>query len=273
MSSIPLQSPSMTTPIFGEELELSEKQWRRFTTAELDFILLNIDGEWRYAHVDQNINHSEAQGDVSSLPDSLVWNRLDCDPEDNIFKLLPAFPELPLITKPRNDLKLAKGGTVEFFLGIPTCIEILVSCGGTLTTFATLPSQQLSKTWHGTQLKGDLCYSLNTRASRRLEDSFFPPQDILCHITVFNEGDDTIDIDHIYLPTKNFALFINEKRLWASSARIKIETSDSEKGDLSISTSPGEHAGTTKKLREAADKAYGRVKIFRAFSSFFDTFS
>ena len=50
----------------------------------------------------------------------------------------------------------------------------------------TLPSQALSKSWHGTRSAGNLCYALRTRARRAYEPDDWPEHDIVCPIDLKN---------------------------------------------------------------------------------------
>ncbi len=258
----------MNVFVFGQEERLEEQQWRRFKLGELDFILLKYDGEWRCAKNDNIIIEEIFNGEMSSLPHKIDWKRMDCSNEDSKFVLKPVFPSLPLIATPNNPLLLAPNRQAEFFVGIPASVELHVSCGGTLTLMDTLQTLQLSKTWHGTQLNGELCYTLKTRALRHYADELFPREDIICQMTVLNKCDQTFVIDHLYLPVKNFEIFRDHNRLWSSSAKIDAESTETEKNHLYIGNSAGPHAPNAVKVH-SLESGLSKIRIVRAFTSIF----
>jgi hypothetical protein len=126
-----------------------------------------------------------------------------------------------------NVLNLSPKGEATFYVGIPAWIEIVAECQGEMLLLKGLPTEELSKTWHGSPLVGKLGYSLRTYARRAFVPEEWPPLEILCVISIVNEGKMTLPFERLYFETDHLSVFENDGRLWSNAARIRAVAPES----------------------------------------------
>ena len=120
-------------------------------------------------------------------------------------------------------LNLSPKGEASFFVGIPACIEIMAECQGAMLLLTGFPTEVLSKTWHGTPLVGHLGFALRTYCPAGVSSpEVWPEFDILCPISIVNDGAETLPFERLYLETDHLSVFEKDGRLWSNAARIHV---------------------------------------------------
>lgn len=211
---------------------IPDGRWIRQDFGPLSLIVMNHFSEWRVATFPAGAPENCAcEGAADELSEALPWERWDRDPKDSRCHFRPAYPPLPVVARPRSVLNLSPQGTATFFIGIPAWIEIFGECQGKMTYLTAIPSEVMSKTWHGSPLAGNLGYALKTYARRVSEPDIWPDHEIVCSIGIVNERVEYLPFERLYLETQHLAVFGKDQRLWGNAARIRsnpVENATSE---------------------------------------------
>ncbi len=218
---------------------LSDGEWVREDFGPLSIVVLNQYGEWRVAVFRGGAPESIGEaGSASDLPDDIVWERWDHDPDDSRLQFRPAFPEMPVVARPHSILHLSPNGKASFFVGIPACVEVVAECQDAMLKLLCVPTQQLSKTWHGTPLSGRLGYALRTYARRVFNVEEWPEFDVVCSIDIINEGKEMLPFERLYLETQHLSVFEKGGRLWSNAARIRVDAEESNLSNITYAPRP-----------------------------------
>lgn len=220
---------------------LPEDQWIRQDFGSLGIVVLSTNEEWRVGTYENGAPEGmAAEGTAEDEPMDVTWERWDRDPKDSKLQFRPVFPDMPVVARPRCVLNLSPKGKATFLVGIPAWIEILAECQGKMIPLTAIPTENLSKTWHGSPLAGQLGYSLRTFARRNYYSDQWPPFEVLCSISIVNEGEKSLPFERLYLETDHLALFEKDDRLWSNAARIRIAAQSDDMGNITYATRPFE---------------------------------
>lgn len=240
----------------------------------LRLVVMNHREEWRVAILEDAAAEGVASsGRAEDAPEGVTWQRWDHDPRDTRIAFRPAFPSLPVVARPHSVLNLSPKGDASFFIGIPACIEIIAECQGAMMPLAGFPVLELSKTWHGTPLSGRLGFALRTYARRVFEPEIWPDFDIVCPISIVNDGVETLPFERLYLETDHLSVFEKDGRLWSNAARIRA---GEKNADLSAITYASRPAAPYEDAFETTPPRKGRTRrstIQSAFTKVLGTFN
>jgi hypothetical protein len=258
--------------ISWQERHLDQDQWFLSTFGPLEFVVLNRLDEWRVASWTSGSGPDLGDsGRYEDLPPDLAWQRWSCSKDDHRVQLRPAFPDLPVIARPRHPFTIGPKSNVFFYIGVPASVEVLGACDGSMTSLLTLPSQPLSKTWHGNRSKGSPCYSLRTRARRSVELDDWTGHDIACAVDVKNERAEPFPFETLFLDTGHLAIFEEGGYLWSNALRVRVDE-DRKSGfnDVTYAPRPLDQASNAEEITAPRDGRARRSKLRSAFSSFID---
>ena len=257
--------------ISWEPRELAKDRWFRSEIGPLNLFLLRRFDEWRVGSVDCRESEDFPEtGALEDLPRNIEWTRWDCADNDSLIHLLPAFPDWPIVAKPNTSLTIAPKGHALFYVGIPASIEVRGQCSGTMRTLTRVPTDNLSKTWHGDRSEGEPCYSLRTRARRHFDETDWLEQDIIVAVDLINEGVDSFEFERLFLDLGHFSIFHKDGRLWSNSCRIRITEDEEEGNDITYASAPLNPAEDAVEIAQARAGKTRRSKIRRAFASVID---
>lgn len=261
----------MALNLSWEPRNLPEGRWMRFRFGPLSVVILHLFGEWRISTWEgDQYDELPDEGEPGDLPSSLEWQRWDGGEDDLQIQLCPGFPELPIIAKPKPPLTLTPGGHALFYIGIPACIEVHGQCDGTLRKLTSISTDPLSKTWHGDRSRGEVCYSLRTRARRAFDPAESAEHNIIVAVDLKNESAEPFVFDRLFLDLGHFSIFHHDDRLWSNACRIRVTEDDEEGNAITYAPKP---LGIAAKAPEVAAARAGKTrqsKIRRAFSSVID---
>ena len=257
--------------ISWDERTLASSRWFHSGAGPLSITLLRRYDEWRVSTscAQEHGIHGD-EGELEDLPGTLEWQRWDCHDEDSRIRLTPALPSLPVIAKPHTSLSIAPGGNALFYIGIPMDVEIHGECGGSLRKLTSIPSETLSKTWHGDRSAGEVCYSLKTRARRHFDASDWLEHDVIVSVDLHNESQEPFEFERLFLDLGHFSIFTYENRLWANACRIRITESDEEGNDITYDSTPIIPAESGQEVASAREGKTSRSTLRRAFASVID---
>ena len=177
--------------------------------------------------------HAEVDGtDPAAQPDRESWTRWALPRWEGAVRLVPAFPDRPLLVEPELSFKLLQGASARIYVRAPLWIrvELAGSEGGVVTEIPTLT---LSDTWFGSFTDGELCYWLPTQARRSADPGIFEPYLAICPLQLENRSQDDLDVAKIALRVGHLSIFQDEGRLWADETRVRYR-GDEEGSDIDM---------------------------------------
>lgn len=180
----------------------------------------------RYAGQDAEDNFSEVP------PEDLEWARWAPKEITDSVKLMPAFPDLPLVINSEFPLRVTPGASIQIFTRIPVWIRI--SIGKKDTVLTELPAIKLSRTWFGTPMEGELCYWATTKARRSLSNVERKPYLVSCPIQITNKTEEDLDFEKFCFRVERLKIFSYEEELWSDETRI-VYQGEEQNSDINMS--------------------------------------
>lgn len=176
------------------------------------------------------------QGEEDSLseipPKDMEWARWAPKEFTDSVKLMPVFPDLPLVINSEYPLRVIPGGSIQIFTRIPAWIRI--SIGKKDTVLTELPTVKLSRTWFGTPMEGELCYWATTKARRSLSNVERKPYLVSCPIQIVNKTEEDLDFEKFCFRIERLKIFSYEEELWSDETRI-VYQGEEQHSDISMS--------------------------------------
>ncbi|HKL18335.1 MAG TPA: DUF432 domain-containing protein [Halalkalibaculum sp.] len=221
------------------------EKWGSFSLSsgeETDFYILGDLRLW-LKHKDEEIwighryeEHGDGErntGNISETPPKdLEWARwAPKEPTDSV-KLMPVFPDLPLVINSEFPLRVNPGGSIQIFTRIPVWVRI--SIGKKDTVLTELPTVKLSRTWFGTPIEGELCYWAITKARRSLSNVERKPYLVSCPIQITNKTEVDLDFEKFCFRVERLKVFLYAEELWSDETRI-VYHGEEQHSDISMS--------------------------------------
>lgn len=203
-------------------------------------------------------------------PSDSIWNRYAFRQEENQISLKPAFPDRPLVVRPRSPLQLPPKNKVTFYISIPLWIRLQFGNENPVVV-ENLPTVVLSNTWFGLPTEGELCYALKTGAVRELSQARLGDHRAICSLTVKNESTEVYPVTKICLPTRYLSLHQGKSRLWTNTMEI-VHQGPTRTGLLRPQSEPPNYEDCPVCLLPAAKKPKEDLvhRTFSGFRSLFD---
>ncbi len=191
-------------------------------------------------HKDEEIwighRYADSEDDTASAtatpPEDLEWARwAPKDPVDAV-KIMPVFPDLPLVINSEFPLRVNPGGSIQIFTRIPVWVRI--SIGKKDIVLTELPTIKLSKTWFGTPMEGELCYWATTKARRSLSNVERKPYLVSCPIQITNKTEADLDFEKFCFRVERLKIFTYQEELWSDETRI-VYQGEEQNSDINMS--------------------------------------
>jgi hypothetical protein len=153
-----------------------------------------------------------------SLPEDATWNRFILQDRGVGIRLRPALPDRPIVATPEFPLHILPNGEARFYVSVPLWVQITAGMADFLTVLE-IPSRDLSNTWFGDTMTGELCYALNTRARRNIEKDKTTDHVISCPLTMKNCGNSALDVQKLSLHVEHLGVYRTDRGLWSNEVR------------------------------------------------------
>lgn len=202
--------------IWGE-LTLEPGKTEFITIGELHlWILLKDSDIW----IGYKYSDSEAISSPSNMapPEDLEWGRWAMKGNVGQLKVMPVFPDMPLVVKSEYPLKISSATKIQIFTRVPVWVRLSLSQGD--YNLIEIPIVKLSRTWFGSPLEGELCYHATTKARRDLSKVDPKPYLVNCPIMISNKADEDLDFENFCYRVERLGIYRNGEELWADETQI-----------------------------------------------------
>lgn len=238
---------------------------RHLSAGDLNIWMQRKDDEIWIGHEYQHPNGKMDASD-SNPPDELEWGRWAPRDINDSVKIMPVFPDLPLVINNDYPLRVTPNGSIDIFTRIPVWLRI---CMGTHDSILTeLPTVKLSRTWFGTPMEGELCYWSTTKARRSLEHVEAKSYLVNCPIQLSNKTQEELSFEKFCFRVERLKIFLHSNELWADETRITYQ-GEEQHSEINMSgrLPKGMKNG---KLLSAPRKPIQRSLATRTFRKIFD---
>ncbi len=252
-----------------EPLSFDRGETRHWIFGPLDLWIRRTEHEW-HVHAGRDPDNEERPFAVEEgeFPGDSEYRRIAAAKGESIITLAPVFPDRPVVARPELDLTVPPGAEALFFAGIPVWIAIRAGekSGGSLVEEACLI---LSNTWLGAPTEGELCYALQTRASRDPAKMRTGAWRVTCPVFIKNKSEESLELQRICIRVKHLNIYEGAERLWSNQVNARYLSEEKTTEVDYVAKAPVYESGT-KLLSKAREKPEKGGILARTFSSIRD---
>ena len=139
---------------------------------------------------------------------------------------LPVMPDLPVVLKPKNSIKILPKQGYKFYINIPVWIQLYHNQKSEETLLDQFPVVPLSNTWFGEPDSGELAYSYNHDFFDFQGLATPDPAEALCPVQIINQSPKTLDFQRLLIRMENLSIYRHQDRLIASQTHIEYKGQD-----------------------------------------------
>jgi len=203
----------------------SHEPWKDYTLSEKKRrIALGNSCVWFYEKKDDlwiyQWNGTEYNTEVPENPDEDSWQRWGLDPKYKGLSLRPVMAPKPHLVVPEYPLIIAPKVKIKIYVQTPIWVQMFLRSEKRTTNIYEYPTLKLSKTWFGTSMSGEPCYSLKTSAIRNEEELEKKDCHAVSPVIIRNASLDDLMIEKICLRGDSFDLYQGDDRIWTSETVI-----------------------------------------------------
>ena len=246
-------SPTSPTPVshYWRDFKLEENEAIRWKVGTFVLYAQSIHDDLMLA---QSTAASGAPTDIqygltSHLPLHLAWKRWALDRRANTIRITPTLPDRSLVVKTRSPVIVLPNSTVSLYVSLPIWVEVLEQHKNEYITLERFCPQQMSNTWYGDHLAGELCYALKSRARRAREDLAEEPFRAICRFTTHNRSNEALPMEKIRVVPNHLGIFRSQSQLWTSSINVDFRGRN-EPSRVSYEHTPPSEARNAASVRE-----------------------
>lgn len=225
---------------YWKSVTIPEGDTRHWSVGLLELWVHHGPSEWQIWHSmaeDPLIDGSYALGEPCEKPDRPVQQRFASDASSDSLILRPAYPDRPIVSYPGSKVSVPAKSEASFVCGIPLAMQLVSGANESASALMTLPLRHLSKTWFGTPLAGEPCYSASTAAVRDHRELTANKYRALCPVFVVNRTKKPLPIERICIHVEHLELFEGEDFLWTNDVTVSKEA-ESETSRVTYGSGP-----------------------------------
>jgi len=156
---------------------------------------------------------------------SLDWKRWVVGKDCNRISIIPVMPDRPVVVRPDVPVKIPKDQEALFFFTIPAWARITVEKSAK-NVLCEEPSVIRSNIWFGDLMSGELCYSLRSRARRKIADIEVKPHRVTCPVRIRNTTESQFDVERFCVHVEYLNIYKGASRLWTNEVVISFQGED-----------------------------------------------
>src|SRR4030042_1692596 len=152
----------------------------------------------------------------------LDWKRWVVGKNCNQISILPVMPDRPVVVRPDVAVKIPKDQEALFFFSIPAWARITVEKSAKII-LCEEPWVIRSNIWFGDLMSGELCYSLRSRARRKIADIEIKPHRVTCPVRILNTTESQFDVERFCVHVEYLNIYKGPPRLWTNEVLISYQ--------------------------------------------------
>ncbi len=211
----------------------------------------------RHPAGDVHVFRDARRDEVGEEPEWVRW----ATGEEGVseLELRPRLPDRPVVVQPEQAFHVLPGAGARVYIRVPLWVQVL-TVGDRPRPLLELATAELSDTWWGDFLHGELCYYLPISARRRIERAHFLPNAAVAPLDLRNRADEDLLVEKVALRVVHLGLFQGDAGLWTDETRADYR-GEALGSDLVMSGRPPEEAGGAARVAEPRTPS---VRGFRA---------
>jgi hypothetical protein len=159
------------------------------------------------------------------VPETPDWKRIGAWDDLGNLRMLPRFPDRPVLVRPQFPYTLLPGERIRFLVVVP--VWVTLGREGEPPVLQQ-PVLKLSNTWFGTPTSGELCYAIRTLAHREGDDLDNGSWQVVCPVRIRNQSKETVSFERLCLRVKHLSIYQHPTRgLWANESSVNFRGGDS----------------------------------------------
>lgn len=244
--------------LWGDRPPPAHGETERLVVGPLVIWIRSVENELWLAH--EHARHGEEP--PRDPPEDVEWSRWAMKDAPHHLRVLPTFPDRPLVVKSEYPFTLLRRAEARVYTRVPLWvrIEAVDQARGAGARLIEIPTEDLSETWWGDFLDGELAYWIRTKARRELREELFEPHMIVCTLQLTNLSEDDLRVEKLVLRVEHLSIFAQEgARLWAEEVRVDYH-GEAEGSEIHMDDEPPREAADAREISPAR----AQTRSFRA---------
>lgn len=212
--------PTYDTQGFWEPVCIDIDTCYHWAIGPLDLWVRRDSHEWSVAsRRDPQEEEDRSSAGPAAFPKDLDYRRWNAGVLGNEISLKPVFPDRPVVIRPEQKITLLPKDEAVYFAGVPFWIQVTAGTdpGRVLCEEKT---SVMNNTWFGSPTEGQLCYSLQTWASRDPGRLAPRPFRAVCPIRIRNNSTTALEFERLCLRVDYLNIYAGERQLWSNECRV-----------------------------------------------------
>jgi hypothetical protein len=229
------------------EYDLADSAVNAVRIGHRELFLRAVDGEILLAH-----RIGAAAGDPADpLPEGVEppeagatpWSRWATPGGEDRVVLTPMLPDRTLVLEPERPFRLLPLAQAAVYVRVPLWIRVELELRGgrgepgRRALLAEIPSVELSDTWWGGVMEGELGYWLPTTARRQMAPELFRSHLAVAPLLMANRSSMDLRIERLAFPVAHLSLFARGEELWTDEAEV-VYQGDQEGSSVEMTGRP-----------------------------------
>ncbi len=138
--------------------------------------------------------------------EEVEWKRWTGIEKIGTVRMVPTFPDRPLVLRPTSNVMVSPNRTVAMFAALPMDVKMILEGDQELDLW-TEHTKVVSNTWFGDTATGELCYSVPWVEALTLADLPEHPNRIICPVSIRNTSRDVLTVQRFCLRVEHLRLY------------------------------------------------------------------
>jgi hypothetical protein len=195
----------------------------RWKIGQLGLWMRPMQLEWLigYEYDTNEDNNAVVIAELSRKPETVRWNRFIFSGTTQYVQLVPVMPDRAVVVHVELPVKILPKSRAQFFIRIPVWIRVFTG-KSTNNLLTEIPTLQLSNSWFGDIVSGELCYGLDTRARRTIDQALPYTGFAVCPVWINNDSQGQIDFQKVCVHVEHLKIFAGTEKLWTNEVTIRF---------------------------------------------------
>lgn len=192
-------------------------------------------------------------------PEGVEWARWAVPGEGRSVVLRPTLPNRSVVLQPELPFSLLPRAEARIYVRIPLWIRVEMA-DPERSLLSEVPTVDLSDTWWGSFLEGDLCYWLPTHARREMRAELIQPYLAICPLLLVNRSGTDLRVEKLAFRVAHLSLFAHRGGLWADESVVRYQ-GEAEGSQIEITGKPPPEASGAIRVADP------RIPVSRGFTA------